>query len=232
MIIRRKDRFIRGAVMALIFLCILYAMYLPLFDGKNTLQASDDLFNSISKGSSYYIPALKTKNTKNETKQFSIELKSISPETITKYADALTKTGITLSQDNTISGSLGKLINTMLDDADAMFNNNNDTLKNKYGADGKEVLYTWWLLLKDMTKEFNKQSKFEEAKFANEIKNKAVELAYNYYGIIPQDASSKMAILITSIVFYVAYTLWWGFAILYLFEGIGLMMVAGKKKEV
>jgi hypothetical protein len=30
----------------------------------------------------------------------------------------------------------------------------------------------------------------------------------------------------------VIYTLWWGVAILYLFEGIGLQMKAGKKKEV
>jgi hypothetical protein len=30
----------------------------------------------------------------------------------------------------------------------------------------------------------------------------------------------------------VVYTLWWGFAVFYLFEGVGLQLTAGKKKEV
>jgi hypothetical protein len=35
------------------------------------------------------------------------------------------------------------------------------------------------------------------------------------------------------LVFYVAYTMWWGFAIFYIFEGIGLSMKKAKvKKEV
>jgi hypothetical protein len=34
-------------------------------------------------------------------------------------------------------------------------------------------------------------------------------------------------------VFYVVYTLWWGFAIFFIFEGIGLSMTKAKvKKEV
>jgi hypothetical protein len=30
----------------------------------------------------------------------------------------------------------------------------------------------------------------------------------------------------------VVYTMWWGFAIFFLFEGFGLEMKAGKKKEM
>ncbi len=61
---------------------------------------------------------------------------------------------------------------------------------------------------------------------------KGVEVAYNFAKIVPESASSKMGILGFSLVFYVIYTLWWGLAILFLFEGIGLEMKAGAKKEV
>jgi hypothetical protein len=43
----------------------------------------------------------------------------------------------------------------------------------------------------------------------------------------------KAGLMTFLLVFYVAYTLWWGFAIFFIFEGIGLTMSKAKvKKEV
>jgi len=72
---------------------------------------------------------------------------------------------------------------------------------------------------------------FKEAAFVDTILKKAVEVSYNFFKIVPESAVSKAGILGFSLVFYVVYTLWWGIAIFFLFEGIGLQMTAGAKKE-
>ena len=62
---------------------------------------------------------------------------------------------------------------------------------------------------------------------------KAVEPAYNYYGVVAEKVIDKAVIMTGLLVFYVAYTMWWGFAIFYMFDGIGLTMKKAKvKKEV
>ena len=43
---------------------VLIIMFLPVFDGKNGLDYLDDLYNSISKGSAYYIPKVKEQGEK------------------------------------------------------------------------------------------------------------------------------------------------------------------------
>ncbi len=46
-------------------------------------------------------------------------------------------------------------------------------------------------------------------------------------------SSEKAGIMTGLLVFYVVYTMWWGFAIFYMFDGIGLTMKKAKvKKEV
>jgi hypothetical protein len=51
-----------------------------------------------------------------------------------------------------------------------------------------------------------------------------VEPAYNYYGIKAENIKDKAVIVIVSLVGYVIYTLWFGFAILFMFEGWGLKL--------
>jgi hypothetical protein len=69
-----------------------------------------------------------------------------------------------------------------------------------------------------------KQKKFEAATVVGLIQKKAVETAYNYYGIEPQKITDRFGIVSFSLIFYVVYTLWYGFAIMYMFEGWGLRL--------
>jgi capsid portal protein len=65
------------------------------------------------------------------------------------------------------------------------------------------------------------------------VMKKAVEPAYNFYKIESQKVVDKAGIMSGLLIFYVAYTMWWGFAIFYMFDGIGLTMKKAKvKKEV
>jgi hypothetical protein len=75
------------------------------------------------------------------------------------------------------------------------------------------------------------QKQFTQAKIMNEVITKAVEVGYNFYGISAQNIKEKAGIVTFALVFYVIYTMWWGYAIYFLFEGLGLEMKAGHKKE-
>ncbi len=69
-----------------------------------------------------------------------------------------------------------------------------------------------------------KQEKFAEAKPFAEVQQKALEPAYNYYGVKAEDWKDNIALVLFALVFYVFYTLWYGFGLMYLFEGLGLQI--------
>ena len=77
-------------------------------------------------------------------------------------------------------------------------------------------------MLAGFDKALKEQHAFEQAKVAVNINAKVVETAYNYYKVTPENIKDKMGIVIFSLLFYVFYTMWYGFAILFVFEGWGL----------
>ena len=132
-----------------------------------------------------------------------------------------------------VPGALGGTIHPLtLEDADAMFHNREDEVAAKYGLPGKAVLSTWWNLFKEAGSDLTRQKRFDEVAFLEEANKKAIEVGYNFYQIDPMHASSNAGILTLALIFYVLYTLWWGFAIFYIFEGVGMKMKAGAKKEI
>jgi hypothetical protein len=121
----------------------------------------------------------------------------------------------------------------ILRDSDFMFHNQGNALRAAYGLDEKEVMKAWWTALSKMDKFFKKNLKIEEANHVSEISKKGVEPAYNFYKIEPQRVIDRAGLMIFLLAFYVFYTLWWGYAIFYLFDGVGLTMKKAKvKKEV
>jgi hypothetical protein len=111
-----------------------------------------------------------------------------------------------------------------LADADAMYKNQADALSVKYGYDAKHVLLNWWVALHYLEKGLKDQKKFPEAKVVSTANKKAIECCYNYYGTEAQSIGDKVGIVIFSLVFYVVYTLWYGFAIMFMFEGWGMQL--------
>lgn len=235
MLIRHKKTFNLGLFMALSFMGILYYMFTPSFGGENAFHASDRLFNSISKGSTFFIPSILEKNKAFANEELKVSIK-ISDEKVKEQAATMLKvSGMDVVPNGDkllVSGNMAKLTETMLNDSAAMFNNDGTVLSSKYGMPEKNAQFTWWTINKSMQRALNDDKQFKQAKFLNEVQTKGIEVGYNYYGVIPESASSKMGILAFSLVFYVAYTLWWGYAIFYLSDGIGMQMKGGKKKEV
>ncbi|MCP4606325.1 MAG: hypothetical protein GY847_38410 [Proteobacteria bacterium] len=233
----QKKTLAQGIVLSLLFWAVLIAMFMPLFDGGNAFKASDKLFNTISKGSTHYIPKLLEEAAVYNGKNVDVSLTLENEAMAVEAKKILTKVGLESAQSGaktTLKGSLGKVFEAVLKDSDDMFYNRGEEVKNRYGIEEKKALYVWWNILKAASKDLNKKGgkeNFRAAKFTDEVTARGVEVAYNYYGIKPESVSSKAGILTGALVFYVIYTLWWGFAIFFLAEGAGLKLEGGHKKE-
>jgi len=225
--IAHKKEFFGGSAMMLVFIVIMVIIFSPVRNGKNGLQYMDDLYNCISKGSAYTIPHLKEKANKFMGNTVNATLAMKDNEQAEKTAFLLKKAGasVTISgSELKVTGDFGKILAHCLDDADLMYYNKGQALASKYSYNEREVMYNWWMALKAMDKDLKKQKKFEESKTIGEMSKKGVEFAYNYYKVEPQKVSDRLGILSFSLIFYVAYTLWYGFAIMFMFEGWGMKL--------
>jgi hypothetical protein len=222
-----KKKFMTGLILLLAFFVVLVIFFSPVFAGKNGLQYLDNLYNCISKGSTYYIPDTRTKAAHFNGTAVSVTLKMATAEQANQTAVLFTKSSATAQVSETkinVTGDLGKILGNCLDDADSMYFNDGAKVATKYGYNERQVMFNWWNALKSMNKELSEKKQFKEAKAVTVVQERAVEPSYNYYTIQPQKISDRLGVVIFSLIFYVVYTLWYGFAILYLFEGWGLKL--------
>lgn len=225
--IAKKKTFTLGLVMLVAFFAVLFIFFSPVFKGRDGLDYLDDLYNSISKGSAYYIPASKAEANKFSGNSIEVNLELKTEERAKQTAILFTQSGSTAEASGAklkVIGDLGKILNNCLEDSDKMYVNDGKSVSTKYGYNEKSVLFNWWNALSEMDKDLAKQKKFREAKVVYLVKSKAVETSYNYYKVEPQRIGKRMGIVIFSLVFYVIYTIWYGFAIMFLFEGWGMKL--------
>jgi hypothetical protein len=225
--IAHKKKFNTGLVLIALFIVILVTVFMPLFNGRNGLEYLDNLYNSISKGSAYYIDTVRTEVQALEQSDLTLNLTMGSEVQAEQSVPLLMKAGAQVGRDGnqlTVTGNMVSILGLCLDDAQLMYDNDGTAVSTKYGYGEKAALYNWWSVLKAMDFSLKKQKQFKAAKIADMVKAKAVETAYNYYGIEAQNISDRFGVVLFSLVFYVIYTLWYGFGIMDLFEGWGLRL--------
>ena len=226
-----------GIALLISFTVVLVLIFSPIFPGgENGLNFSDRMFNRLSKGSSYFIPKLIDQNEAFKGKMIDVSVEMKNPKDAEVAAQLFTAAGAIAKAEAAalnISGDLGKTLEAVLNDSDAMYHNEGEKISGRYGIDEKKVMENWWQALSLIDKKFKKEKMIPEANLVSAVKKKAVETTYNFYGILPEKVSEKFVIMTGLLVFYVAYTMWYGFAIFFIFEGLGLTMTKAKvKKEV
>ena len=225
--IENKSLFYKGFAMIAGFLVVLVIMFMPVLGGQNALEYSDSLYNSISKGSAYYIPKMKAASEAFTGHSVTLALTLNNQAQAGQTALLFQKGGALINVSGPelkVSGDLGRILGNCLMDADQMYFNKGQAVAEKYGYDERRVLYNWHRGLLAAEKDLKGQKKFEEAKIIAAVLQKAVECSYNYYEIAPQKISDRWGIVIFSLVFYVIYTLWYGFGIMFMFEGWGMKL--------
>ena len=220
-------KFYAGVALMAGFIVVLLFIFLPIFKGQNSLDYLDALYNSISKGSANYIPDLRQEVGRLPEDPIVVTLTMTGEQQAGQTALLMLKSGATAGvseREIKVSGSLREILTNCLDDAERMYLNDGKAVSGKYGYPEKNVLFNWWNAFKELDSELKRQKRFAEAKVVSLINKKAVETAYNYYEIEPQNIADRYGIILVSLIFYVVYTIWYGFAIMYMFEGWGMKL--------
>lgn len=236
MLIRDKKHFFMGLGLLVAFLVVLGFMFTPNFNGLNAFEASDKMFNSISKGSTYYIPGVMNEAAQFKGQRFDVEIFTDRPRLTPAGMKLLTVNGFNLEPAGEgihVRGDLGRLMGSALRDSDTMFHNDGAAMIRRYGMEPKQAMFVWWMLLTDVKLALDQQKVFKPATFIDKrVIARGVEVGYNYYGIEGRKAAEEWGMITFALIFYVVYTMWFGYSIFFLFEGLGLQMTAGKKKEM
>lgn len=225
--VANKKEFGGGIALLILFFAVLIFMFQPMFNGHNSMEYLDKLYNSISKGSVYYIPQLSKDIGALDAQNVDLSLTYASEIEASQSIALFTKAGAAAKQDGTkltVSGSLGTILKGALADADLMYYNKAEEMTAKYPLEPRRSMFNWWTSLKLMDKMLTKNGEFEAAKIVSTVEKKAVEATYNYFEVEPIHIMDKLGTVIFSLAFYVFYTLWYGFAILFIFEGWGLRL--------
>ncbi len=235
MLIRHQKTMTLGLLLGVTFFGVLALILSPIFgEGRNGLEYSDALFNKLAKGSSYFIPQLSAdlKGVENQEIAVTVKMENAGQadkavKILSKAAPDTTSQGVELR----IRGNLAKLLGAVLQDSSSMYFNKGGEVREKYGMDEKEVMLTWWGTLNRSVKELQKSRDTQKSNIILEVMKKGIEPAFNFYRIDPQSVADKTFTVMGLLLFYILYTLWWGFAIFYLFDGIGLSMKKARVKQ-
>lgn len=227
--IANKRKFYLGLILMVAFCAVLVGMFLPVAGHGNGLGYLDNLYNSISKGSANFIEMARTGvKAMNAPDNLSMTLKMKNEQQAEETVRLFIRAGAKVSQNGaelSVSGDVKQILMLCLEDSESMYNNDGAAVSGRYGGyDGKLVLYNWHTALKAMNTDLKAQQKFQIAKEMDVVAKRAVETAYNYYGIEGQKISERAGVVAFSLIFYVVYTLWYGFGIMYMFEGVGMQL--------
>lgn len=232
--ITNKKTFTLGMVMMISFVLVFVLIMSPIFgEGRNGLVFADDMFNSLSKGSAYFVPQETATAEQYAGTTIDVTLTAADENQAQTWITLYNATGaevITAGTEVTIKGDLGQIMNTVLADSDAMYHNNGAALTDKYGLEGREATYAWYSSFKAMDESLKNQQRFAESAAINSIMKKALEPAYNYYGIEIKKVADYKGIVFFLMAFYLVYTLWYGFAIYFICDGVGITMTKAAKK--
>lgn len=228
MLIRNRPSFITGMLLTISFSCVLLFIFAPLFgDGRNGLQYADDMFNRLSKGSSYFLPKIEKHAEAMAGKTFKLELPLKSSPEAAAAAAQYAAAGLEAAASGQVvqlGGDIGKMLTVVLQDAEDGFRNDEAALQQRYGQPAREVLSNWWKMMSRLDKSLKQEKRVPEAKAVTEVMKKGIEPAHNYFGIESEKVADMIPEMLGLLVFYVLYTVWWGYAILKLMEGLGLVL--------
>lgn len=232
MLICHRKNFFAGILLLASFFVMFYLMLMPLLrdaDGQRLtlLQYADEAFNELSKGSSYFIPQVRESAERITGKDANLSIKVDRPALLPLMEKLLRMAGAEVEIDGeklAFSGDLGKILLAATDDSDLLYLNEGAKIKAKYGVgDPCEITSAWWRLLNPCVLELQKKDKLAEANAITATLTRAIEPANNFYGIKAAHMSGNVLLVCALLAFYLLYTIWYGFGIYELFDGIGML---------
>lgn len=239
MLVREKKNFIRGLVMLLTFAALFVCLLFPIMrdeQGRHLtgLQYADNVFNELSKGSSNFFPQVRDQIKGFAGKEISVSVQVKKSELIKPAIEVLTKAGAQAREENgrlIFSGDMALILGNATEMSEYLYNNDKNAVEKMYpGIPALTAARAWWYALTPTVKALQKQDKVGEAKAVDQVIRRAIEPGNNFFTLPPAKVKDHVVLLAAMLGFYVLYTLWYGFSIFELFEGIGLAMTKSKTK--
>lgn len=233
--ITNKKTFTLGMVLMISFMAVFAFIMSPSFgNGRNGLEYADDMFNSLSKGSAYFIEAEMQKADQMIGHEINVTIAAANSTQAQTWEKLYTVAGVDTSVNNgteiTIRGDLGGILKAAIADSDAMYKNQGDQIASSYGIDAKVATYGWYTSFRAVSDALEKQQSFAQSAAVQSVMQKALEPSYNYYGIEPKRVADYATTVILLLAFYVVYTMWYGFAIYFLADGFGITATKSAQK--
>lgn len=255
MAVTNKGAFGKGILLLASFGVIFALIMSPLFKDHNGnpqtgLEFSDDFFNKLAKNSSDYFTQVKETAAKQKGKQLAVVAPVAKPDPKDEpdaakaqakanadaqaIAKALQAAGATVEiKENvlTVKCDLGAVLDFATTKAQKSFAIVGADADKPENVADRKMLKDLWKGFGAMVKPLQKEGKVAEAKALDTVMKKGIEPAYNFYGIPGEPVSKNIFLLTFLLVFYVVYTMWYGYGIFYTFEGLGMSMKKSKKKH-
>jgi hypothetical protein len=207
----------------------------PWGNHRSGLERVDQLFNQLAKNSTYFIPdAMKlAQKFEGTTVDFGIHSRWPGDDARMARIFQVNLFSAVLLGDGRvrIKGDLGQMGLAALVDARLLFKGQESDLRAKYGVNGKEAVYYWWVAFDGLTRRFIQENRSSEADFTRFLTTRALEPAYNFAGIETRAIAENIWTIAFFLGFYLLYTLLYGFSILFLFEGLGIHATKSKEKK-
>lgn len=231
MIIRHKKPFYIGAILLAGFFSLFYFLLTPVFSTKDGpkltgLEYADEVFNCLSKGSSDFFPQTFAAARSMEGKDVSLSAGMPKKLRVTAVT-LLRETGIEPRMDGNriiFQGNLGRILLAATEDSRLLFNNSGGALIEKYGGlKPLAISGAWWHLLAPTVKKLEIMGKNAESRAVGTVVVRGIEPANNFYGIQALKVSENIPLISGFLLFYIIYTIWYGFAVYEIFKGFGLI---------
>ena len=218
-----------------VFIAVLAAGLSPITSRGNALVWADGVLNELAKSSSVSFPDARKQVAKQLGKSVDLGVKPKEPVSKEDVVRLIRMNGAEARLDGQdkvrITGDLGNLASAALVDAELAYRNQSGALEEKYGTKGYGAICCWWAIFDGLTRGYVRESKSKEANFASFMATKVLEPAYNFRGIRPNGIKDKAVPATLLLAFYVLYTIWYGFSILLIFEGLGISAKAASVKK-
>ncbi|WP_448589570.1 hypothetical protein [Thermodesulfobium sp.] len=249
-----------GLVGIISFMAMLIVWLSPVAPGHLTgLQWADQFFNGLTKASAYQFPKVFKDSENFVGKPFTLNYRATNEDEAKMLEKLYTSFGAKVNAQGTsltISGDLGKVSQGILSYSEDFFNNRRKEMTLVLGFESKDGLYALYLSQLALEKYYLRNNQPAELKFIREVVERGIEPAYNFDGIVaagsPKPAEGEYALgalrsypsiekspigikemimLSGLILFYLLYTCWYGFSLMYLLEGAGISKLSKAKRE-
>lgn len=216
------------------FVVLLVLMLAPLSHGENLLVMADELFNARAKLSANAFSRARSEATAWLGTGVDLDVTprdAAGAERMLRVVAGHAESRPTADGRVRVTGDLGRLAEAAIADAAMLYRDPDVRADAGHpGVGAAQAVHSWWLVFDGLSRRYVQEGRAAEAAFTRLVSTKVLEPSYNFRAVTVEDPDESTIHLVVLLAFYIAYTILFGLAIMYLFEGLGIGARRGGEK--